>query len=166
MVDYLGSNELLASTQNFVDRHRDLYLGSGGTKGHIVDLSYVGARGYLPTLLLRTIGRKSGRLLIVPLIYGCHAGEWVVIGSKGGAPEHPAWYLNLLDRPEAEFQVATQAFRGSWRVAEGEERARVWDYMVELYPPYAGYQAGTEGREIPVVLLTAGEEVGAFEAIA
>ena len=87
----------------------------------------------------------------------------MVIGSKGGAPEHPAWYLNLIARPEVEFQIATQAFRGVWREAEGAERGGVWTYMADLYPPYADYQAGTGGREIPVVMLTAEEERPVFD---
>jgi deazaflavin-dependent oxidoreductase (nitroreductase family) len=159
-----GTDQLLKRTQNFVDEHRALYLRSGGREGHIVDLSHAGARGRLPTLLLRTTGRRSGKPQIVPLIYGLHGDEWVVIGSKGGAPEHPAWYLNLAAAPVAAIQVATQAFTAEWREAEGEEREAVWAYMEQVYPPYADYQAAAQERIIPVVMLRPKTEIAPFEA--
>lgn len=159
-----GTERLLARTQDFVTEHRKLYLESGGSMGHIVDFQHAGARGRLPSLLLKTIGRKSGRTLVTPLIYGIYGDEWVVIGSKGGAPEHPAWYLNLVDRPQAEMQVGTQAFSVSWRQPDGAERQSVWDYMAHLYPPYSDYLAAAEGRVIPVVLLSPVEEMEPFPA--
>jgi len=164
-----GTDALLARTQDFVNDHRALYLGSGGAAGHIVDLTHAGARGLLPTLLLRTLGRQSGQPRIVPLIYGLHGDEWVVVGSKGGAPDHPAWFLNLTaqnlsGQPEAQFQVATQAFRATWRLAEGAERAAVWPAMVHLYPPYAAYLEAAQGREIPLVLLRPVEAIAPFQA--
>jgi len=148
-----GTDELLKRTRDFVSEHRAMYLASGGANGHIVDLTHAGARGMLPTLLLKTIGRRSGQVLIVPLIYGIHGDEWVVVGSKGGAPEHPAWFFNLRDQAEIEFQVATQAFRGTWRIADGEERAGIWAYMEHLYPPYETYRQAAGDRIIPLVLL-------------
>lgn len=164
MVKSSDSEAVLASAQGFLDLHRSTYLESGGTRGHIIQFSQAGARGYMPTLLLRTIGRKSGRPLIVPLIYGCHSGEWVVIGSKGGAPEHPAWYHNLIEQPDVAFQIGTQAFRGSWRLARGAERTRLWSYMVEHCPPFDAYKQASQGRDIPVVMLSAAEEIPVFEA--
>lgn len=152
-MSFEGTEQLLKRTQNFVDDHRGLYLRSGGAEGHIVDLTHAGARGLLPTLLLKTRGRRSGRTSIVPLIYGVFGDEWVVVGSKGGAPDHPAWFLNLEASPDVAFQVATQAFDAAWRLAEGEERARVWTYMQHLYPPYADYLAAAGGRTIPLVML-------------
>jgi deazaflavin-dependent oxidoreductase (nitroreductase family) len=154
--------ELLKRTQNFVDDHRALYLSSGGAKGHIMDLTHAGARGLLSTLLLQTTGRKSGRASIVPLIYGTYGHEWVVVGSKGGAPDHPAWFLNLQASGETAFQVATQAFRAKWRLAEDKEREAVWAYMQHLYPPYATYQQTAGGRVIPLVMLKPVEPIGAF----
>jgi deazaflavin-dependent oxidoreductase (nitroreductase family) len=158
------TDELLRRTLEFVARHRDRYLESGGVDGHLEDMSHVGVPGYTPTLLLRTKGRRSGRPLTVPLIYGCFGREWVVIASKGGAPDHPAWYLNLEAAPDAEFQIATQAFRGRWRAAEGEERDRVWAYMCGVYPPYDAYQQTTGGRVIPVVMLKPLEPIPVFGA--
>lgn len=161
-MSFEGTEQLLKRTQNFVDDHRALYLRSGGAEGHIVDLSHAGARGLLPTLLLKTKGRRSGKTQIVPLIYGVFGDEWVVVGSKGGAVDHPAWFLNLQGRPDIAFQVATQAFEGSWRLAEGEERARVWDYMQHLYPPYADYRTAAGGREIPLVMLRPAKQAPLF----
>src|SRR5262249_22739241 len=114
--------------------------------------SHVGVNHYLPSLLLETTGRKSGRRLIVPLIYGVQPGEWVVVGSKGGAETHPAWYLNLQEQKEVGFQVATQAFRAHWRSPDGAEHAAVWDYMERLFPPYGDYRKATT-RTIPLVML-------------
>jgi deazaflavin-dependent oxidoreductase (nitroreductase family) len=157
-----GTEQLLARTIDFVNDHRKLYLTSGGTAGHIVDLTHAGARGLLPTLLLGTTGRKSGRRLIVPLIYGIFGDEWVVIASKGGSPDHPAWFLNLTAQPSATMQVATQAFEIQHRVAEGDEREAAWSYMQHLYPPYAAYQEAAGARIIPVVMLRPVTEVAPF----
>jgi deazaflavin-dependent oxidoreductase (nitroreductase family) len=162
MTEYKGSEELLARRADFMQEHYDQYLLSGGREGHLVELSAVGARGYLPCLMIKTVGRKSGRTLITPLIYGVYAGEWVIIGSKGGAPAHPAWYLNILEMPQIEMQVATEAYRAKWRVAEGAERKRVWDYMADLFPSYNDYQKAA-GREIPVVMMWPQERVPVFE---
>ena len=78
------TEELLQRTLDFVSQHRARYLASGGAEGHLVDMSHVGVPGLLPTLLLRTVGRRSGRTLTIPLIYGVFGREWVVIASKGG----------------------------------------------------------------------------------
>jgi len=163
-MSFEGTDELLKRTIEFVNQHRTSYLESGGTRGHIMDFQHAGARGLLPTLLLKTTGRRSGKTSIVPLIYGLHGDEWVVIGSKGGALEHPAWFLNLEAQPGVEFQVATQAFKASWRIAEGAERERVWAAMQLLYPPYETYLDAAGGRVIPVVLLKPIEEVPTFKA--
>jgi deazaflavin-dependent oxidoreductase (nitroreductase family) len=164
MTNYQGSEELLARKRDFVQEHRDLYLSSRGCEGHIVDMRDVGALGPTPTLLLRTIGRKSGKPLVVPLIYGFYGGEWIIIGSKGGSPNPPAWYLNLQANPEVAFQVATQAFQGIAREAQGEERARLWDFMTRLFPPYELYQKAAEDRVIPVVTLRTTGNAPLFEA--
>lgn len=159
-----SSEQLLQRTADFVGQHLARYLASGGREGHIESMSHVGVPWRVPTLLLRTIGRRSGRPLTVPLIYGYFGGEWVVVGSKGGHHEHPAWYLNLQGRQAVYFQIATQCFRGSWRVAQGEERARVWDYMARLFPPYEGYVKAAGDRVLPVVMLQALEAAPIFTA--
>ena len=141
-----------------VDNHLADYLATGGKNGHLWDTTRFGGRGLTATLILKVQGRKSGKTQMVPLIYAPWGDEYVVVGSKGGAPEHPAWYLNLLHRPDLEFQVGGKSWRGTWREVTGDERRRIWDYMVLQYPPYTDYQAHTS-REIPLVMLKPGAEV-------
>lgn len=154
---------LMEQRLDFVGMHAREYLETGGTKGHIVNLKDIGAPGpgYMATLMLKTMGRKSGNPLVVPLLYGTYRGDFVLIASKGGWPEHPAWFLNLESGPDVTVQVATQFFRGPWRIAQGAERERIWNFMLDIYPPYAKYQEQVE-REIPVVLVTPREEIDAL----
>jgi len=146
---------------DWVERHLKAYQATDGADGHRLDFTPGGGLPDTPTLILKTIGRRTGQAHLSPLIYGRHGGEIVIIGSKGGAPTHPAWYLNLTAAPEVAFQVVDKKYRGGWRVATGAERTQVWDEMVELFPPYRDYQARA-GREIPVVLLDPREEVAAL----
>jgi len=146
------SAEIAVARRDWKTEHLDMYLGSGGVEGHIVDVSDIGGLNFTTTLLLRYTGRKSGRTIVTPLIYGDFGGEVVIVASKGGADHHPAWYLNLLESPEIEFQIATQAFRATWRQAEGDERARVWDFVTGIFPPYTSYQASTD-RLLPLIML-------------
>lgn len=133
-------------------RHRELYLQSGGAKGHVVDLSDVGGHPFTTHCMIRVRGRKSGKTRIVPLIYGDIGGEVVIVASKGGADRHPDWYFNLRESEHVDVQIATEAFRASWREPKDEERHRIWDFMVSVYPPYLKYQRSTT-RHIPVVML-------------
>lgn len=132
--------------------HLQRYEQSGGADGHFWDASANGGSSQTPTLLLTTIGRKSGREITLPLIYGEAGAACVIVASKGGAPEHPAWYLNLMDQPEVGVQVADRKFRARARTASGAERQTLWDRLVQIYPPYTDYQKRTD-REIPVVVL-------------
>lgn len=167
MANDQGLSLEMAAAMERIARHRRDYIASGGTEGHIIsfagDDGFAGGRAFTTTLLLRTIGRKSGEARILPLIYGNVRGEIVIIASKGGSPDHPAWYLNMQDGGEVAFQIGTQAFRASWREPHGAERAEVWNYMEGLFPPYRDYQAATD-REIPVVMLTAVEPIAVFVA--
>lgn len=106
----------------------------------------------VPTLLLTTVGRKSGERRQLPLIYGEDDGRYVIVASKGGAPEHPAWYLNLEENPNVVVQVADDRFRATARTVDAEERARLWPKMTEIWPQYDEYQEKTD-RDIPVVML-------------
>jgi deazaflavin-dependent oxidoreductase (nitroreductase family) len=134
--------------------HTDRYLSSGGTDGHMYTIARPGAPEItVPSLLLTTTGRKSGEKYLFPLFYGQAGDSYFVIASKGGAPEHPGWYRNLLANPEVDIQVRTTKLRARARTAGGEERARLWQQAVEFFPPYADYQIKSEGREIPVVVL-------------
>ncbi len=156
------SAAIAATRRDWKTEHLELYLGSGGARGHIVDVRDIGGHQFTTTLLLQYVGRKSGKTLITPLIYGDVAGEVVVVASKGGADHHPAWYLNVREGKEVSFQIATQAFRARWREPQGPERARVWEFMVGIFPPYRAYQASTE-REIPLVMLSAIEAIESFK---
>ncbi len=122
-------------------------------KAHLWDSTPLGGPGLLPTLLLTTTGRRSGKPRALPLIYGEHGDAYVVIASKGGAPDHPLWYENLMAKPECELQVASKSLSARARVAEGEEREQLWRQLAKLYPPYDDYQKAAKDREIPVVVL-------------
>jgi deazaflavin-dependent oxidoreductase (nitroreductase family) len=154
--------ELAKARRDWKTEHLDMYLGSGGVEGHIVNVSDIGGHKFTTTLLLKYVGRKSGKTIVTPLIYGDIGGEVVIVASKGGADHHPAWYLNVVESKELEFQIATQAFRASWREPKGAERAQVWDFMVGVFPPYTNYQASTS-REIPLVMLSAIEPIAGFK---
>jgi len=157
------SAEIAKARRNWKEEHLSMYLRSGGAQGHIVDVSDIGGHRFTTTLLLRVRGRKSGQTRITPLIYGDIGGEVVVVASKGGADHHPAWYLNIRDSQDVAVQIATEAFRGTWREPRGAERTRVWDFMVGIFPPYKSYQASTE-REIPLVMISVKEPIEIFKA--
>lgn len=140
-----------ASQTGWIATHRDLYLKDGAA-GHMWDSTVGGGPGPLPTLLLTTVGAKSGAQSIMPLLYGKVAGGYAIIASKGGAPKHPGWYHNLTARADVEIKVANDVMKATARIASGPERAAIWAQMAEMYPPYTAYQARTE-REIPVVVL-------------
>jgi len=135
----------------WVQDHVRRYIATNGEDGHIFDLTAAGG-GKVPTLLLTTTGRRSGNPLTLPLIYGEAKGGYVIVASKGGAPNHPAWYLNLTATPEVHIQVKDKHMRATARTVAGKERADLWTKMVSIYPPYTDYQAKT-AREIPVVML-------------
>ena len=105
-----------AELPGWIKDHVAEYLASNGEKGHIW-------RG-VPTLLLTTSGRKSGEPLLLPLIYGKDGDNYLVVASKGGAPGHPAWYLNLAANPEVEVQVGPDKFRAKARAATAAEKDR------------------------------------------
>lgn len=87
-------------------------------------------------------------------VAGGPAGKgWVVIASKGGAPDHPGWYKNLVANPDVAVQVEAKRFGATARTVTGAERARLWQEMAALFPPYDRYQEKAAGREIPVVVL-------------
>lgn len=141
-----------ASTSGWIATHRELYLKDGAA-GHLWDSTFAGGPGPLPTLLLTTVGRVSGQPSVMPLLYGKVDGGYAIIASKGGAPKHPGWYHNLRAADTVTVQVATNVFQARTRLAEGAERARIWQQMVAMYPPFGDYQVRAGTREIPVVVL-------------
>ncbi|MFO1024711.1 MAG: nitroreductase family deazaflavin-dependent oxidoreductase [Acetobacteraceae bacterium] len=133
--------------------HSNRYLSSGGTDGHMYKANPPGyGEMVVPSLMLTTTGRKSGEKFMFPLYYGDYGNSYVIVASKGGAPDHPGWYKNLLSNPEAEVMVGTKKLKVKARTASGDERAKLWQIALKFWPPYADYQKKTE-REIPVVVL-------------
>lgn len=137
---------------DWIKDHLARYIATDGEDGYLWDASLGGGTGLVPTLLLTTIGRKSGKSLTMPLIFGRSGSDYVVVASKGGAPAHPAWYLNLEADPRVEVQVKGEKFTAQAHTANPSERAALWPKMVQIYAPYAQYQTKT-AREIPVVIL-------------
>jgi deazaflavin-dependent oxidoreductase (nitroreductase family) len=129
----------------FGEEHVRRYIETDGEEG------YTWREGS-SILLLTTTGRKSGKEITMPLIFGEDGGSQVLVASRGGAPEHPGWYLNLEANPEVGVQVKADKFRARARTAEGEERERLWKAMNEIWPHYDEYQTKTT-RQIPVVVL-------------
>lgn len=137
---------------NWPGDHMRRYIETNGEDGYYVDFRPIGGPALTPTLILTTTGRRSGKAQMLPLIYGQVGKDYVLVASKGGAPEHPAWYLNLVAHPEVGIQIKGDRFRARARTASGAERAKLWDIMAEIYSPYNEYQIKTS-REIPVVVL-------------
>ncbi|MDR2856922.1 MAG: nitroreductase family deazaflavin-dependent oxidoreductase [Novosphingobium sp.] len=156
-----SSAAIAAVRKDWVAEHREMYLKSGGAEGHIMDITAVGGRNFATHCLVKYKGRKSGKIFITGLCHGVIGGEVVIVGSKGGADTHPEWYLNILEMPEIAFQVATQAFRATWREPEGAEYRKIWDFMVDGFPFYADYQKATS-RRIPLITMQAVEPIPVF----
>jgi deazaflavin-dependent oxidoreductase (nitroreductase family) len=129
---------------DWMQEHMQKYLATKGEDGHIW-------RG-VPTLLLTTTGRRSGNPIMIPLIYGQQDDQYIVVGSKGGNPAHPYWYLNLVAQPMVQVQVAADRFVAKARTATAEERPAIWELMVKIWPAYDEYQSQTD-RAIPLVIL-------------
>jgi F420H(2)-dependent quinone reductase len=106
-----------------------------------------------PIVLLTSVGAKSGKLRKTPLMRVEHDGEYAVVASKGGAPEHPVWYYNLVAHPLVELQDGAVTKDYLARIATGEEREAWWRRAVEAWPPYEDYTKRTD-RQIPVFVLT------------
>jgi proline iminopeptidase len=133
--------------------HANRYIASGGRDGHMYTVTPPGySEMTVPSLLLTTTGRKSGEAFIFPLFYGEEGDSIIVVASKGGAPDHPGWYKNLVANPEVEVQVGTRHFKAKARTVTGAAREGLWQKALKFWPPYADYAKKTE-REIPVVLL-------------
>jgi deazaflavin-dependent oxidoreductase (nitroreductase family) len=106
-----------------------------------------------PILLLTQTGRRTGQPRTTPLIYGTDGDDHLVIASKGGAPHHPPWYLNLVAHPPAEIQVRAERLAVTARTASEEEKPRLWQIMTAIWPNFDVYQSRTE-RIIPLVVLS------------
>ena len=137
---------------NGIAKHIELY-DSDPVAAHDFDTSNVGRMGIAPTLLLKVVGRKSGKSGAIPLIYQPVGDGFIVIGSLGGAPKHPEWYRNLVANPECDVQVGKFRYTAKAETVEGDLRERYWDLAARTWPSYVDYQVSAGDRRIPVVLL-------------
>ncbi len=131
--------------QRAMGAHTAIYRASNGLIGHRVP-------GVPPMLLLDHVGARSGVKRTSPLVYGRDGENLVLVASKGGYAKNPAWFHNLRANPDTRVQVGSQIRNVTARVADGEERERLWALMVGVYGGYEGYRKRTE-REIPLVIL-------------
>ncbi len=129
----------------FGAEHVRVYRETGGRRGYAW-------RRDTTILLLTTRGRTSGEPHTTPLIFREDGDRFVIVASKGGAPEHPGWYANLVADRDATVQVRAVEVPVRAVDAEGAERERLWQRMVEVWPDYDAYQQRTD-RQIPVVVL-------------
>ncbi|MFF1699694.1 nitroreductase family deazaflavin-dependent oxidoreductase [Streptomyces sp. NPDC058257] len=137
--------EAVISPTGWVADQARLYEESGGTKG-------TGVQG-VTCLLLDYRGRRTGQLRRTVLIYGRDGDDYLIVASNGGADEHPLWYRNIVDEPDVRLRVGTEErFAARAQTLSAADKARVWPGLVELFAPYADYQAKTD-RDIPVVRL-------------
>ncbi|MBB3052506.1 deazaflavin-dependent oxidoreductase (nitroreductase family) [Prauserella isguenensis] len=129
----------------FGDEHVQKYEETDGEVGHVW-------QDGVPTLILTTTGRKTGEPRKFALIYQTHGDAYVVVASKGGAPDDPGWYKNLVAHPNVKVQVGAEKFDAVARTASAEEKAELWPMMAAVWPSYDDYKVKTS-RDIPVVLL-------------
>lgn len=128
----------------FGKEHVKRYEETDGAEGH----EWQGTTA----LILTTRGRKSGEARRTPLIYQRRGDDVLIVASRGGAPEPPAWYLNLSDDPEVGVQIGDDRFTARARTATEQERPELWPIMTAAWPAYDEYQTRTD-RPIPVVVL-------------
>ena len=138
------TGEYEPSTAEWVRDQVAQYEGSGGTEGTTL-------RG-MPVIILTTRGATSGKIRKTPLMRAEHDGHYAVVASKGGAPEHPVWYRNIVADPHVQLQDGPQKWDMVARELSGDEKALWWDRAVAAYPDYADYQKKTD-RVIPVFVL-------------
>jgi F420H(2)-dependent quinone reductase len=131
--------------------------GEGWVKDQLTEIERTGDTRSVqvmdrPIVVVEIQGRKTGLWRKVPLMRVEHDGAYAAVASKGGAPEHPAWYGSIVAHPDVTVQDGTERHDLRARLVSGEERAQWWERCVAAYPPYAEYQTKTD-REIPVLVL-------------
>ncbi len=143
-----ASEKIHDNPTDWVNKHIQRYIETDGKEGH----DWQG----VPALLLTTRGRKSGLLRRTALFYGQSGKDYVVVASKGGAPTHPAWYLNMEEDAHVEIQVGSAVLLATARVATGPERPTLLKMMIKAFAGYKGFEAKSKksGREMPIVVLT------------
>jgi deazaflavin-dependent oxidoreductase (nitroreductase family) len=138
------NGEYQPSPEQWVRDQVEEYESSGGTRGTTL-------RG-VPVIVLTSRGARSGKLRKTPLMRVEHDGRYAVVASKGGAPEHPVWYHNLVADPHVELQDGADRRDYTARQLSGDEREQWWQRAVAVWPDYAEYQTKTD-RQIPVFVL-------------
>ena len=108
----------------------------------------------MPMILVTMTGAKSGRELCSPLVPSTDNGDPIIAASKGGAPEHPNWYYNLVANPHVTVEVGTEKWDGTAHLTEGDERRRLFDAQAQQMPQFAEYERTAAPREIPVFRIT------------
>jgi deazaflavin-dependent oxidoreductase (nitroreductase family) len=140
------TNEYVPSPREWVANQVEIYEGSGGTEG--LTLRDTG----LPVIVVTNTGNKTGAIRKTPLMRVADGPNYVLVGSKGGAPTNPVWVYNLKAEPRVEIRDKTEVFQMRAReVSDLAERERLWEIAVVAYPPYADYKLKTD-RAIPVFL--------------
>jgi len=133
----------IPSTPEFREQLIEIYRKTGGQTGHIVN--------HAPVILMTT-SDKTGKAHTVPVYYGRLGDAFIVIASKGGDPEHPQWYRNMLETGRVEVEILSEKVVCVPRTTSGEEHDRLWQVMTEIWPSYDSYQKSTS-RRIPLIVL-------------
>lgn len=137
------TGEYEPSTWDWVADQVAEYEASGGTRANTLRDTGI------PVIIVTMRGRTSGKVRKIALMRVEHDGDYALVASKGGAPEHPGWYHNLMADPHVMIQDGPEPFDAEVRVVTGDERRRWWDRAVEVFPSYEDYATKTD-REIPV----------------
>jgi deazaflavin-dependent oxidoreductase (nitroreductase family) len=152
--------KLTSSSAEFINK-RGVYAGRRSTKIHVFLYRKSNGRlgGALPgwpharIALVDHTGAKSGTKRTSPVMYHQYGDAIVVAGSKGGQPTNPAWFYNLMANPDTTIQIGPEVRKVHARRATDEERGRLWEELVAMFPGYDFYQRNAKGRKIPIVIL-------------
>jgi F420H(2)-dependent quinone reductase len=141
------TGEYEPSPAGWVREQVDTYEATGGREANTLRDTGI------PIVVVTTVGASTGKLRKFALMRVEHDGEYALVASKGGAPEHPSWYHNLVAQPLVMIQDGPEPHDYETRIVEGDERQRWWDRAVAVFAPYADYAARTD-RTIPVFVAT------------
>lgn len=133
------------STSQWVADQVAEYEASGGTRASTLNDTGI------PVIIVTMLGARTGKVRKIALMRVEHDGHYALVASKGGHPEHPGWYANLVADPRVMIQDGPEPHDFVVRELEGTERQEWWDRAVGVFEPYAGY-AERAGRLIPVLL--------------
>ena len=138
--------EYIPSTSDWVAKQVELYEGSGGTEGKtLLDTG-------LPVIIVTNTGRRTGAVRKTPLMRAVDGKNYILVASRGGAPNHPVWYYSLKAEPNVEIRDGAEVHSMRVReISDAAEKQRLWDIAVAAYPPYQEYQDKTD-RQIPVFI--------------